>query len=126
MPTNVLHKELSYTIVGALYEIYNTLGPGHKERIYQEALAYEFTNRGLRFSQEDYTPVCYKKTTVGIYYLDFIVEEDVIVELKQGNTVARQAYKQVEQYLKAKELQLGILALFGKELLIAKRILNIY
>ena len=63
--TKILHKQLSYEIVGAAMEVHRTLGPGFLEAVYQVALAHEFTLRGVRFEQLKHLPVTYKGLLVG-------------------------------------------------------------
>ncbi len=78
----VLYAELSYRIMGVVFEVHNALGPGFGESIYEEALAHEFAKRGIPFERQKSITVRYKDVTVGEYRLDFLVDGKIIVELK--------------------------------------------
>lgn len=78
----VLYKELSYRIVGCFYKVYNTLGPGHKEDIYQKALIIEFGNNGIGYIAKKKLLVEYEGERIGTYEPDFIIEDKIIVEIK--------------------------------------------
>lgn len=81
---NLLYKELSYEIRGAAIEVKKNYGAGHKEVLYQRALAEEFSLRGIKYVQDKPIRIYYPKTkkVIGSYQPDFIVEDKIIVELK--------------------------------------------
>lgn len=122
---DLIYPQLSYTIIGILFDVYNTLGPGHKEKYYQKAIALAFKEIGLTFREQVYAPLIYKGKIVGTYYLDFLIGEKVTVEIKVAEKFSKQYIVQLYSYLQAKNLQLGILACFSRESLKFKRILNI-
>ncbi len=85
--SSYLYEELTYRIRGAIYEVYNTLGPGFKELVYHRALAKELTLRDIPFSEKPRLSVTYKGERVGVYEPDFIVDRKVIVEVKSVTTL---------------------------------------
>lgn len=119
-------KELSYKITGCLFEVYNTLGSGLKERTYQEALAVLFSEQGLLFKREVRIPIRFHGINVGTSILDFLVDEKIVVELKVGEYYSRKNMEQLLEYLKAHDLKLGLLANFTQTGVRTKRILNIH
>jgi GxxExxY protein len=123
--TKLLYPELSYKITGLLFEIYNQLGPGHKEKYYENALRLSFQEHNILFQQQLYTPLEFKGKAVGKYYLDFLIEDKIVLELKQGNYFSQQNIQQVLQYLRTSNLQLGIIAQFTSNSVKIKRIVNI-
>lgn len=122
---DLIHPELCYKIVGALFNVDNDLGPGHKEKYYQKAVAVELNNVGLSFQEQLYAPLIYKDKNVGKYYFDFLVEGIIVLEIKAGEKFLRRNIAQVTSYLKAKNLKLGIIANFTKEGVKYRRIVNL-
>lgn len=123
--TGLVYPELSYKIVGSAFDVHNEVGFGYKEQIYQKALAKAFRVSGIGFKEQVYSPVDYKGESVGKYYLDFLVDGKVVVELKSGDKFVKQNIKQVYSYLKANDLRLGILVNFTKEGVKFRRIVNL-
>ena len=128
---NVVHKkdllypELSYKIIGILMKVNGTLGYGHKEKYYENAAAVAFKNESIKHSQQLYMPLIFEKEKIGSYYLDFLIEDKIVLELKQGNSFSKSDIEQVYTYLKSYKLKLGILARFSSNGLMFKRIVNI-
>ena len=107
-------NELSYIIRGAIFEVYNTLGPGLLENIYQAALLYELTKKGLIVKQEVPVPVFYNDVKLDVSYrLDLLVNDKVIIEIKSVEQLAKVHHKQVLTYLKITNLKLAILVNFN-------------
>lgn len=77
MTEKVLYKDLSYKIVGCFYRVYNTLGPGHKENIYQRALIIEFDNNGIKYVSKKKLSLEYEGKKIGTYEPDFIVDDKI-------------------------------------------------
>lgn len=117
--------ELSYKIIGTAFDVYNSLGAGHKEKYYQNALALAFKKGGLNFREQVLTPLSYENQSIGRYYLDFLVENKIVVELKSGEKFLKQNIQQIFNYLRANKLPLGLLINFTKEGVKSRRILNI-
>ena len=122
MKTKLLYQDLTYKIRGTVFNVYNILGPGHKESVYHKALQKEFTSQNLKFVSEKSLDVFYKDEKVGVYRPDFIVEDKVLVEIKALDFLAREAKKQLDYYLRGTSYKLGLLINFGPELKIIRRI----
>lgn len=120
----VLYPELSYRIVGCLFEVYNQLGAGHRESYYQKALAEEFRANGLVFEEQRKINLEYKNKVVGKNYLDFLIEDKVVLELKIGRCFSKNSFRQTQAYLKKTGYKLGIIALFTSKELKFYRVLN--
>lgn len=120
----LIYSELSYKVVGVLYEVYNQLGYGHREKVYQNAIAQEFEIRKIIFKREVYFPVLYKEKIISKYYYDFVIEDKLLLEIKVSQDFYQSDISQVLAYLKSKKYRLGILAVFSSKELKYKRIVN--
>lgn len=116
-----LYKELTYKVIGALYEVHNELGSVHKENIYHKAVSIELKNKNINFTEEKSLPVKYKGQTIGIYRPDFIIEDKVILELKAVPTITKAMFDQIFYYIKGTNYKLVLLANFGTAKLTVKR-----
>lgn len=121
---DLYEPELSFCIVGALYTVFNRLGYGHRESVYQKALAEELRSRRLRFTEQKYCPVTYESKPIHKYYLDFLIEEKIILEIKKGKQMLKTHIDQVLYYLRASGLRLGIIAVFTTQGVNVRRIIN--
>ena len=121
----VVYKELSYEVVGAIFEVFKELGYGFKERYYEDAIAKEFSNKGIRFKRQIPYKLIYKGEIIGNYRFDFLIEDKIIIELKRGNYFSRNNITQSLQYLKSANLKLAILVNITSKGAKFKRILNI-
>lgn len=121
----LIYPELCYRIVGILYDVFNQVGAGHKEAVYQKALAVAFKNEKIKFEEQVYTPLKYDGSIIGKYYLDFLVDDKIVLEIKKDTIFRKQFIDQVFSYLKANKFQLGIIANFTREGVRFKRIVNI-
>ncbi|TSC68940.1 MAG: hypothetical protein G01um101470_1099 [Parcubacteria group bacterium Gr01-1014_70] len=121
---DLVHPELSYKIIGCAFGVHNALGQGRQEKYYQRALAQEFRNKGLIFIEQVYYPVLFKEKQIGKNFLDFLVNNQVIVEIKKGDRYSKQHIDQVLEYLKVSDKQLAILINFGSQSVHFKRIIN--
>jgi len=120
----IIYKELSYAIVGAAMEVHRILGPGFLEAVYEAALAHELTLRGIPFERQKELPVYYKGQLVGHYVADFVVDGQIILELKAVSALTKAHEAQAHNYLAATGLSLAILLNFGAESLQQKRIVR--
>lgn len=122
----IIYKEESYQIIGACMEVYNELGCGFLEAVYQEALAVEFEDRNIPFVREKSLNIEYKQRILQTKYrADFIVFDKILVEIKVTNALVEKDSSQVLNYLNATKFRLGILINFGaSEKLESKRIAN--
>ncbi len=122
---DLVHPELSYKIIGCAYEVYNELGFGHQEKLYQKALAIAFKKEKILFKEQVYSPLKFQDEVVGRMYFDFLVEEKIIVELKKSQFYSKANIDQVVEYLKTSKLQLALLINFTPNGVNYKRLLNI-
>ena len=122
---DLLYPDLSYKIVGALFNVYNNIGSGHREKFYQRAIAIELKSIDIPYIEQLYVAIKFKDKIVGKYYLDFLIDNKIVLEIKKGEVFLRKNIEQIFSYLKAKRLKLGILANFTKSGLKFKRIVNI-
>jgi GxxExxY protein len=112
--SELILKQECYRIVGAAMEVYNTLGPGFLEAVYQEALAIELAARDICFVPQQELQILYKGQTLRkAYTADFLVFEQVIVEIKALTQLTSREEAQLLNYLKATGLSVGVLINFG-------------
>jgi len=111
----LLHKELTDEILNAFYDVYNELGYGFLERVYQNSLFLELKARGLEVEAQKQIKVFYKSYEVGEYYADLVVEDLVILELKASEYVVKEFEYQLINYLKGTNMEVGLLLNYGKK-----------
>jgi GxxExxY protein len=109
------HKELTDVILKTFYEVYNELGYGFLEKVYQNSLYLELKNKGLNVEAQKRIAVFYKGVEVGEYYADLIVEDTIILELKAAEYIVKDFENQILNYLRATECEVGLLLNFGKK-----------
>ena len=112
---NLLHKDTTDIILKSYYKGYNNLGYGFLEKVYENALLYELRNQGLDCEKQKPIKVYYEQIQVGEYYADIIVNECIILELKASESIAEEHEFQLINYLKATEIEIGLLLNFGKK-----------
>lgn len=108
------YEDLTEKIIGCFYKVYNTLGSGFLEKVYENALAIEFEKAGLKFGKQVGISVMYDDKNVGDYIADFIVEGKIVVEIKAMVGIGSVEKAQVINYLKATGNGVGLLLNFGK------------
>lgn len=109
----VVDRDLSFRVVNAFYEVYNTLGFGYLESVYARALEIALRKRGIRVDREVPIQVFFDGQVVGSNRLDMLVERRVIVEIKSTELLSRVALRQLRSYLASANLELGLLLHFG-------------
>jgi GxxExxY protein len=121
--SELLFPDESYKITGAIYEVYNTLGPGFLESVYQEALAIEFDERGIPYQEQWGIEIFYKTRKLRkTFNADFLCFDNIIIELKAVEFLVPVHEAQLLNYLKATRKTLGILINFGGSPLQTKRL----
>lgn len=113
--SSILHKELTGLILKLFYEVYNELGHGFLEKVYQNALYTELKNNGFEVESQKQIKVYYKNVEVGEYYADLIVNDKVILELKATESITKAHEFQLLNYLKSTNIEVGLLLNFGKK-----------
>ena len=120
-------NEISFKIRGAILKVYNTLGPGLFESVYESALYYELTKLGLKVERQSEITILYDEIILDLAFrIDLLVEEKVIIEIKSVTDLAPIHFKQVTNYLKLTNKKLGILVNFNTVTILndIKRIAN--
>jgi GxxExxY protein len=121
---DLVFPELSYKIIGCAYDVFNSIGGGHKEIVYQRAMALSLKGKGLAFTEQFYYPVKFNDITVGKNFFDFNIDEKIVVELKSANRFTKPHYDQVLNYLHVSGVKLALLISFGSEEVRCKRVVN--
>lgn len=109
-------NDISYIIRGAIFKVYNALGPGLLESAYEAVLAYELRKEGLKVSVQVALPLVYEDVMMDVgYKIDILVEDKVVIEIKSVESLIEVHHKQVITYLKLSNNKLGILVNFNCE-----------
>ena len=112
---NYRHSELTEQIIKAFYNVYNTLGYGFLDKVYENALLIELKKMGLMALAQKPISVFYEGQQVGVYFADLLVEDKVILELKTGEMIAGEHEAQLINYLRATDIEIGLVLNFGKK-----------
>lgn len=118
------HSDLAEKIIGLVFAVFNELKFGYKEKFYQRALAYKLEQAGVPFVREQYGKVEFDGKIIGQYYVDFVVDDKVVVELKVANEFFDTHTKQIINYLTAQHLRIGLLFLINPEGVKIKRLIR--
>lgn len=118
----ILHKELSYRVIGAALEVHNTLGCGFLEKVYENAVTVALNKNGLQSMQQAQVKVYFRGEVVGEYFADVLVENKIILELKCVERILDIHRAQMINYLKATGIRLGIIINFARPRLEYERI----
>jgi GxxExxY protein len=111
----LLHEELTNAIIKTFYEVYNELGYGFLEKVYQNSLYLELKNKGYKVEAQKKILVYYKGIEVGEYYADLLVEDVIILELKAADCIVKDFENQILNYLRGTDCEVGLLLNFGKK-----------
>ena len=123
---DILYSDLSYEIIGILYEVSSELGGGYQEKYYQRAVEVAFTKNNISYISQCPYKIKYRGEIIGRYFMDFVVEDKIVLEIKRGDYFRRSNINQIKGYLEATDLKLGILINFTSKGLKYKRIVNLY
>jgi len=111
----LIHRDLTNKIINCFYTVYNTLGYGFLEKVYENALIIELRNNDLNAEKQRPIKVQYDNEIVGEYFADIIVEKTIILELKAAEHLIKEHEFQLINYLKAIDIEIGLLLNFGKK-----------
>jgi GxxExxY protein len=111
----LLHKELTEKILKKFFDVYNELGYGFLEKVYQNSLFIELKARGLHVEAQKQIKVYFKGKEVGDYYADLVVNDLIILELKAAECIVQEFESQLINYLRGTNIEVGILLNFGKK-----------
>ena len=121
--SEIILKEEAYQIIGICMEVHRELGMGFREAVYKEALEMEFKNHNISYEREKMFRIEYKgKVLKHKYPADFIVFNQIVLEIKATSYIVDTFVAQTINYLKASGLKLGIIVNFGQKSLVYKRI----
>lgn len=124
MEEEFLYKELTYAIIGSAMEVHKTLGCGFLEYVYEEALCYELSKRGIGFERQKEMDIYYKDFLIPRKYrVDLLVEGKVIVDNKATSGLTENDEAQLLNYLKGTKNRVGLLLNFGRSSLEYKRMI---
>ena len=112
-PRGLIHSELSEKVIGIFYEVYNELGHGFLESVYEQAMAIALAEREIFFQRQMGIPVWFREHQIGDFRADLLVENKLIVELKAGRAIETAWEKQLLNYLRATQMEVGLLLNFG-------------
>ena len=112
---NFLHSDITAVIIKAYYNVYNTLGFGFLERVYENAMIIELKKLGLSGEKQKQIDVYYDNEKVGLYFADIVIDNKIIVELKATEMISAEHEIQLVNYLKATDLEVGLLLNFGRQ-----------
>lgn len=122
MAKEYLYEDITEKIIKCFYSVYDELGPGFLESVYERSLMIEFKDKGLKALNQKSLDVYYKNQLVGDFKADIIVEDKIIIEIKAVTKLISQHEAQLLNYLKATDIKLGLLVNFGKKLEFKRRI----
>jgi GxxExxY protein len=108
------HSDITGAIIRSFYKVYNSLGFGFLEKVYENALVIELRDAEFIVEQQRPIVVCYRQHLVGEYFADLVVNDAVIVELKSAESICRAHEAQLVNYLRATEFEVGLLLNFGQ------------
>jgi GxxExxY protein len=110
----LLYEEITHEIINAFYAVYNKLGYGFLEKVYEKSLVIELRKRNFVCEAQSQINVLYDGETVGLYFADILVNEIIIIEIKATENICSEHETQLINYLKATKMEVGLLFNFGK------------
>ena len=121
----MLHEEITDKIIKCYYEVYNALGYGFLEKVYENAMVIKLRSEGFTCLQQCPVEVFFMGEVVGSYNADIIVNGKIIIEIKAGDSADIPAHEyQLINYLKATEIEVGLLLFFGKNAVVKRKIFS--
>ena len=121
---DIKYKALTEKIIKIFYKVYNTLGYGFLEKVYENAMMIEFRKELVSAVAQSPIKVIYEEDIVGEYYADILVDDKVIVEIKATRTLALEHEAQLLNYLKATDIEVGLLLNFGPKPQVKRKVLD--
>lgn len=122
--TQLIYPKLSYQVMGVLFKVHRRLGNRYQEKYYQRAVAVELEKEKISFTREFLVRLAYGDKNIGRYFLDFVIDEKIALEIKTVPFLNQEYLNQVLAYLDVAQLKLGIVANFRTNRLIYKRLVN--
>ncbi len=122
--SNYIHSKLTEKIISCAYDVYNKLGCGFLEKVYENAMMIKLKKNGLKAIQQAAVNVSFEGELVGEYFADILIEDKVIIELKAVSKLSKTHEVQVVNYLKATGIKVGLLINFGENMKIIRRVFS--
>lgn len=120
----LIYPDLSYQLVGVLFDVHTELGSRYQEKYYQRAIASTLQEKGISFQQQVPVRLTMSGNPIGRYFADFVIDGKIVLEIKAVPRLVLGDHRQVDAYLKALNCKLGVLANFRSPSLKFKRIVN--
>ena len=124
MTDNYLYSDLTEKIIGCAYKVFDKLGSGFLEKIYENSLKIELEKSGFKVVQQYPIKVYYEGILVGEYFADLLVEDKVILELKAVSELSKAHATQLINYLRSTGYQVGVLINFGDKLIVRRKVMT--
>lgn len=124
MSQELIHGDLTYRIIGLMYKVHNTIGSGFQEKYYQRAIRQLFLKERVCFREQVRADFDLEGVNIGKYYLDFVVDNKLVIEIKAKAFFSKRDIKQILGYLKKTGIEVGLLIGFSGESLKIKRLLK--
>jgi len=121
---DIKYKELTEKIIKIFYKVYNKLGYGFLEKVYENAMIIEFGREGILAVAQSPIKVSYEDEVIGEYYADILVDDRVIVEIKATRNLASEHEAQLLNYLKATDIEVGLLLNYGPKPEIKRKVFD--
>jgi len=121
---DIKYKELTEKIISVFYRVYNKLGYGFLEKVYENAMMIEFRKEGVPAVAQSPIKVLYEEAIVGEYYADILVATKVIVEIKAAKNLLIEHEAQLLNYLKATDVEVGLLLNFGPKPQVKRKVFD--
>jgi GxxExxY protein len=124
MSDNYKHSEITDKIIKSFYTVYNRLGYGFLEKVYENALMIELLKLGLDVKRQVPVKVFYDEKEIGNYFADLIEDDVVIIELKTGDGLVEEHEAQLTNYLRATKIEVGLLQNFGYKAQVKRKVFS--
>jgi len=124
MQKNYLYADETQIIIGVLFDVYNELGWGFKEKRYEQAIIFDLSEKGFNCNSQKYCPIYYKNKRIGFNKCDILVDNKILIELKVGEKLFKKDFDQVNEYLKNFNIKIAILALYSPNGVTPRRLIN--
>jgi len=124
MNNDLKFKELTDAVICCFYNVYNALGYGFLEKVYENSLLHELAKRGISASSQYPITVYYDEKVVGEYFADLLVENNLILEIKAVKNILPEHEAQLLNYLKATDIEVGLLLNFGPKPEIRRKVFD--
>ena len=125
MADNYKHSDITGNIIKAFYKVYNQLGYGFLEKVYENALLIELRKFGLECSAQYPIEVFYDNLKVGFYVADIVVNNCVIIEIKAAETICEEHEARLTNYLRATDIEVGLLLNFGEKAEFKRKVFSV-